>query len=196
MRQADIFLQSAGDAWLARNLASIGERDPVCDAIDHLGLKPERVLEVGCANGWRLRKMRERYGCEAYGIDPAKPGNDPRILRGWAHSYPEGLPFFDCIIFGHCLYLTDREDLFAIAAEADLHLRHGGHIIIHDFFESTPFARQYEHHDGVLSYHMDHAALWIAHPWYRKVDECSFPLLGEAVTVLRKDATNAFPVRT
>lgn len=194
-RQSDVFLEGEADRWLDRNIDHLGAHDPVCDAIDHLGLKFARVLEVGCANGWRLRKMRERYGCEAYGIDPSGAGaaQDPRIMKGTARQYPS-IPFVDCIIFGFCLYLADREDLFSIAAEADLHLRAGGHLIIHDFADPfNPFARAYEHRDGIMSYHMRHADLWLSHPWYRRVYKHEGPN-DEAVTVLRKDPANAFPV--
>jgi len=40
MRQANIFLESEGDAWLERNRDKLGERDPVDRAITYLSLKP------------------------------------------------------------------------------------------------------------------------------------------------------------
>jgi hypothetical protein len=198
-RQADIFLAGEADAWLERNRESLGKRDPVCDAIDDLGIKPMRVLEVGCADGWRLTKMREKYGCQAHGIDPGYPPEDRQASRETASSYyfrPDIR--FDCIIFGFCLYLVDREDLFTVVANADHYLNDGGHLIIHDFRPPTvppfAFARKYKHTDGVMSYHMNNAGLWLAHPWYTTVDCFPGAESTDYVHILRKNVAAAFPV--
>ena len=39
-------------------------------AIKQHSIKPTAVLEVGCADGWRLRELMKKYKCMARGIDP------------------------------------------------------------------------------------------------------------------------------
>jgi SAM-dependent methyltransferase len=192
MKQADIFAESEGDAWLERNRALVG-RDPVGEAIDHLGLKPQRVLEIGCANGWRLAALREKYDCEVYGVEPSKHGcieaakRRVPVWRITAEALPAANEAFDLVIYGFCLYLTDPFDWFKIAAEGDRVLGGGGYMIIHNFMEpAKPFATRYAHHDGVLAYHARFSDLWLSHPWYEQVYRHTKDARDEQVTVLRK----------
>lgn len=192
MKQADIFVQSEGDAWLERNRALIG-RDPVSEAIDHLGLKPQRVLEIGCANGWRLAALRAKFDCEVTGVEPSMQGcieaasRRVPVWRITAESLPAGDETRDLVIYGFCLYLTDPVDWFRIAAEGDRVLKNGGYLIIYDFTEpARPFARRYAHHDDVLAYHMKFSGLWLSHPGYERVYGRAESDRDEYVTVLRK----------
>jgi len=184
------FDDHAADAWFVRNRDKLGERDPVSDRLDANAIAPTRVLEVGCANGWRLKKLKEAYGCEIAGIDPSHQAvtasANGNIKRGRAHRLPFVYGTFDLVIYGFCLYLTNPADWFAIAAEGDRVLADGGHIIIHDFADyTTPHAVPYEHAEGVLSYHVNFAGLWLMHPWYRLVDWSRWD--NEVVAILRKD---------
>jgi len=167
MRQADIFLKSEGNAWLARNLAKLtGQNDPVLEIIRTCELKPASVLEIGCANGWRLDILREKFQCMVTGVDPATP-NRPFILKGTADKLPIKNMRFDLVIYGWCLYLCDREDLFKITAEGDRVLKDGGHLMIYDFKPMTAMKRFYKHHPGVSTYKYDYSKLWLANPAYQ-----------------------------
>ena len=55
-KQSDVFLLSEGDAWYERNHAVLKEmdKDPVVCALNGSGIKPNRLLEIGCSDGWRL----------------------------------------------------------------------------------------------------------------------------------------------
>jgi SAM-dependent methyltransferase len=197
MRQADIFLESEGDAYFQRNRSKPDAPDHVAAMIETAGIKPERVLEVGCGNGRRLAALRDKYGCEIFGVEPSLQAClEAAQLRVPAfHSSAVVLPvtgLFDLVIYGFCLYLTDPADWLRIAAEGDCVLAPGGHIIIHDFAGSVPFARKYEHRDGVLSYHFYFPKLWLAHPMYEIASRQTFG--DEAVTILRKTA-KPFEVR-
>lgn len=195
--QSVIFIEGEGDAWFERNRARLGERDPVSDMIAGLGLKPTSVLEVGCANGWRLKKLAERYGCEVRGVDTSRAAVEarevPTVQIGWADALPYLNATFDLVIFGFCLYVTDPREWLRIAAEADRVLRHGGYIIIHDFGNAgVDFAVKYAHHEGVLAYHADFTRLWLAHPWYSIVTS-RLSADDHLVAVLHKNR-NAIPV--
>jgi SAM-dependent methyltransferase len=177
VKQKTVFLeQGEADAWFTRNLGSLGKYDPVTPLIEELNIKPKYVLEVGCANGWRLAKLRDKFGCGIVGIEPSmKAGIDGARLHVPIHQMTAStLPVtpggYDLIIYGFCLYLTDPEDWLTIAAEGDRALAEGGHIIIHDFAgPETPSAKPYEHRHGVLAFHFPFERLWQSHPRYQTI---------------------------
>jgi SAM-dependent methyltransferase len=201
VRQADIFLESEGNAWFDRNWRQVGQRDPVSDLIGEIGLIPTNVLEIGSANGWRLRTLRERYACKILGVEPSlKAGTEAHrlgipTLRTTADTLPGPADnAFDMVIYGFCLYVTDPEDWFRIAFEGDRVLKEGGHLVIHDFFEGRNlFAREYEHRKGLLSYHFDFAQLWLAHPWYCLVSRRIINADEMVVILKKKPATEVQP---
>jgi len=192
MLQRDIFCNGEGKAWLERNKEKLGQSDPVSDFLEEHKIHPCSVLEIGAADGWRLRKLSTRYTCDAIGIDPSGP-ND----RVWKGSAAYLSPFrdaeFDLVIFGFCLYLCDPQDYFRIASESNRVLKDRGHLIIHDFevpHAGKAYRLPYEHKKNVYSHHVYWAEIWRAHPYYRFVQHKS---LGEdAITLLKKDTRNAF----
>jgi ubiquinone/menaquinone biosynthesis C-methylase UbiE len=202
MNQTDIFLAGEGDAWFARNRDKIGDNDPAHDPVEteiqRIGLWPTDVLEIGCADGWRLKRLQDKYHCRIRGIDPSGEaidsggGHAAGLTRGTATHLPFPASAFDLVIFGFCLYLAEPSDLFHVAAEADRVLHDRGALMIYDFGDNTPpFARPYGHKSDVLSYHIDHAQLWLAHPWYVQLSRTPYP--DGLVTTLRKN-TEAIPV--
>lgn len=202
VKQSEIMMGSEGDAWFARNRDKLGLTDPVSDAINDLAIKPVSVLEVGAADGWRLAKLRDKFGCKVLGIDPSMAACNAAATRGvpMYQMTANGLPVddrsVDLLIYGFCLYLCEPVDWLRIAAEGDRVLKDGGHLIVHDFRETFPVhARRYEHRDGVLSYHYDFSRLWLGHPLYRVVSQRSLPT-DEMVTVLLKRPANAIEVRS
>src|SRR6266705_2021129 len=131
-KQADIFYQSEGSCWLERNRDKLdGENDPVINALTKLRIQPKMALEIGCANGWRLRQLEKLFHCSTAGLEPSPPASN-NIKRGFAHAIPFHTIKFDLVIFGWCLYLCDREDLFTIAAEGDRVLAEDGYLVVHD----------------------------------------------------------------
>ena len=210
--QRDIFAQGEGAAWLARNQSLLGKRDPVMDALAHWRIDPKSVLDVGCANGWRVERLIDRYKCKAFGIDPAVP--EPPISRleepsfkhlrhghaGALYHYSNGQ--FDLVIYGFCLYLCDPSDYPAIVKEGDRVLADGGHIVIHDFAvldDEIPWRTPYKHKDGVYSHHFPFEALWLASPQYKKnafLIPAGWHEFHDHVVCLRKDVSTAFEERS
>lgn len=195
--QTEEVFESEGDAWFARNRQQLGVQDPVSKTILSLRLQPHRVLEVGCANGWRLKRLRSFYGCAIAGVDASRAAVADAGLKTVKHGCASSLPFFsnsyDLVIYGFCLYLCEPHKLLTIAAEGDRVLKDDGYLIIHDFADDKPpFSRPYEHKAGMLAYHMDFARLWLGHPWYRRIVRKSYPT--GAVTVLQKRIDGTFPL--
>ncbi len=179
MKQKDIFLESEGDAWIKRNASAVGTRrlpesDPILVDILELPLAPgkTKVLEIGCGDGTRLGWLKENRGFDCYGVEPS--GRAVEVARGRGITACQGtadrLPFddstFDVVIFGFCLYLCDREDLFRIAHEADRVLKNPAWLLILDFYSPTPLRREYHHRAGLFSHKMDYRTLFTWNPGY------------------------------
>jgi ubiquinone/menaquinone biosynthesis C-methylase UbiE len=181
MKQRDIFLDSEGDAWFERNMRGpdsrdLPEYDPLLVEVLDLScpspVEGTSVLEIGCGDGARLAWLKENRGCHCYGVEPSAQAVEVAKRRGVAvqQGTAERLPFddnaFDIVIFGFCLYLCDREDLFRIAYEADRVLRNPGWLLILDFYSPTPSKRNYHHRCGVYSHKMDYRSLFTWNPGY------------------------------
>ena len=178
MKQKEIFLQSEGDAWFLRNQKSVATRklpddDPLL--LEMLAFLPKnegmiKVLEVGCGDGTRLAWIKNNLNADCYGIEPSAQAVDQactkgvNVQQGTADMLPFDNQSFDIVIFGFCLYLCDREDLFQIASEADRVLRASSWLIIMDFFSTTPQVKYYHHREGIQSYKMDYQTLFNWHP--------------------------------
>ena len=212
--QKQAFLAQEGDRWFERNrifdkmmVAKIKD-DPVLQVLQRTGLAPTRVLEIGASNGWRLHVLRQLMpGLECTGIEPSEKAvadafPDVSMTRGTADalSFDDGA--FDTVIFGFCLYLCDRFDLFRIAAEADRVLAENGHIVIYDFHTDKPYRNPYVHRDGLFSYKMDYSLMFSWNPIYRVVGKVTMPHPGTtdespdnciSVTILQKEPAEAWP---
>jgi ubiquinone/menaquinone biosynthesis C-methylase UbiE len=181
VKQRDIFLASEGDAWFRRNREMLGSRklpdsDPLLRQI--LAMPAEarapgtQVLEIGCGDGSRLGWLKSQLDFACSGVDPSAEAVASACVRGVTarQGAADELPFedaaFDMVIFGFCLYLCDREDLFAVAAEANRVLKNPGWLLIHDFFSPVPVRREYHHRPGIFSYKMDYRSLFTWSPGY------------------------------
>jgi ubiquinone/menaquinone biosynthesis C-methylase UbiE len=202
-RQAQAFLSGEGAAWLKRNIDKLPvKNDPVIMAILSIKEPPNNILEIGCANGWRLKMLTGIYPeCGATGVDPVIDNDhmEDRVIltQGTAERLRFFPNTFDMVIFGWCLYLCDPEDYFKIAAEADRVLAEDGYLIIYDFFSESPYAKVYKHKKDMYSYKMNFAKLWLSHPGYREVtrDVNGYGDDKTAVLVLQKHITGCFPIK-
>lgn len=200
-KQKYVFLESEGDRWFDRNVDTMvktSEMDPVSAAIRILDLKPKRVLEIGCSDGWRLALLRDTYGCEVMGVEPSRKAaiaaaaKRVPVIQSTASCLPVASTF-DMVIYGFNLYLADPDDWLLIAAEGDCVLADGGYLVIYDFYAfHVPSARRFEHRDGVLSYHFDFAFLWLGNPLYTIASRA---IEGDnMITVLKKSPSDSIKV--
>lgn len=213
--QRDVFLAGEGDAYFRRNAPAYdaGNADtlplPVAVIRNYLAAGA-RVLEIGCANGINLERLRRNAGTQGSGIDPSAaaieagrqdfPTLDLRV--GTAEALPFGDGCFDLVWFGFCLYVTDRALLPRVVAEADRVLRDGGHLAIVDFDPGVPQRRVYAPAAGLSSYKTDHARMFLGFPQYVLAEKRPFSHHGDgfhpdpgerlAVQVLRKDTAGGY----
>jgi len=88
------------------------------------------------------------------------------LMQATADNIPFENNRFDLVIFGFCLYLCDRKDLFKIAYEVDRVLADGGELAILDFSPAFPYRNPYSHQPGIFSYKMAYADLFTWNPAY------------------------------
>ena len=179
MTQRDIFLAEEGDAYFRRNASGY---DPAQAQESSLPLEVlrgylrpgARVLEIGCANGLNLERLRRDPGCAGSGIDPSAaaiasgqrefPALDLQVATADRLPFPDAS--FDLVWFGFCLYVVDRALLPRVVAEADRVLKDGGFLGIVDFDPDAPVRRRYSHAAGVSSFKTDHARMFLGFPQY------------------------------
>ena len=215
--QKSEFLRTEGDAFFQRNQQSLlpdgqlAATDPLLALLSTWSPFPARVLEIGCANGWRLDRVRALGAVKLHGVDPgagavaagrrAYPDLDLQV--GTADQLPFPDASFDLVIFGFCLYLCDPSDYFRIVAEADRVLACSGQLCVLDFDPPFPYRNPYAHKPGLYSYKMDFGRLFLGHPHYqlREKRVCGHgggtgmnPDDRIAVTWLTKNGPEAWPV--
>ncbi len=218
--QKEIFHETEADAWLARNRPALDGFDPGNDAVIRQ-LRPHlrpgmAVAEVGCALAGRTAALAAITGGPGFGVDPSAQA---MAEAGRLHSQlafqqatAEALPWadqsVDVLVYGFCLYLCDRCDLFRIAAEGDRVLKDGGLLAVYDFVPPQPCRNPYTHQAGVFSYKLDHVRLWAWNPGYVEIarelfDHHAGDAPGEstfapderiAVSVLKKLPAHAYPL--
>jgi len=191
MSQAEVFLAGEGDRYHERN-RNAELNASVVNAILSIGFRPNAILEIGCGDGRYLHELYQYYGGRCVGVDPSSDAIAEGKLK-----YPEielictdakGITdrsSFDLIVFGFCLYLMDRQDLFYLVYQFDWHLKDGGYLAIHDFDPEYPQVSTYKHRKGIYSYKMDYPSLWLANPGYRKITKAKTGE-GTAITILQK----------
>ena len=195
MKQQAAFWSGEADAWFERNRDK--EPNPlVIAAYWNIDAAPKKVLEIGCGDGRYLSSVQTYFSCECIGVDPSEKALEHgkkafpalKLYRGTAETAYRMFrgDKFDILIFGFCLYVLDRDDLFSTVAFADALLAEGGHLAIHDFHPTQPELVPYHHKEGLFTYKMRYDNLWLANPAYEWVSEMK-TADGEAVTVLRKD---------
>lgn len=199
MKQSDIFSETEADAWWARNKDKVGiGEDPVIDVIQSCRLKPLSVIEIGCANGWRLEQLEQLYGCQIRGIEPSKEAAHDKwfIFNSTLQAITEPLQA-EIVILGFCLYVVDRADLFQVVAKADSYVMDGGHLIIHDFMTTHPHSRKYKHDSRLRTYKYNYAELFLANPTYRRIHRSLYSGGNDQTVadVLRKDINAGFPLK-
>jgi len=193
--QSKTFLDEEGDNYFRRNKTALdsaaakwGEEFSDVDWL-YQSLAPFRdeigsVLEVGCANGFKLARICGLLDAKGKGIDPSQHavaegnrklgGGRIELQAGSASKLPFESQSFDLVYFGFCLYLVDRQDLFTAVAEADRVLKNGGFLAITDFDPIHRHKRPYHHKEGVFSFKQDYSELFTASGMYFLVSKTSF----------------------
>jgi ubiquinone/menaquinone biosynthesis C-methylase UbiE len=170
----EYFLKKGGDDYFYRNKNKIiNFKNELLSKVilDNLNNKVFNVLEVGCGDGRRLLYLNKKYKkINFFGIDPASVALKNKkifLKKGTADQLPFKKNFFDVIIYGFCLYLTDNQDLIKIVFEADRVLKKNGIIVILDFYSKKIKYREFSHKPGHYVRKMDYSKLFSWNPNYK-----------------------------
>lgn len=178
--QRDAYLNGLGDDWFARNKPDLGENaDSLLMLLTRLTVGPmDKILEVGCANGWRVKGIKTAFGGEIYGIDPSeaaiKAANADE-MGTFKVGTADDLPYEDgsmaLVMMSYCMWALDPRDWFVAVAESDRVLKEGGLLAIIDRYSARPIRKSYPNRPDVFGYAYDWKKLWLCHPAYSEISE-------------------------
>lgn len=182
--QDQIFYKKEGDNWFKRNFKSLDYNSHLpLFLIEQCNLKPKKVLEIGCSNGWRLAKIEEKYGAKCFGVESSlkaiKDGQKkyPKVKfkRGLASSLPLNEKF-DLVIVNFVLHWVSRENLLKTIVEIDRVISNKGFLIIGDFLPDYPARTPYHHlpKQKVYTYKQDYADIFISSRLYKLIKKVIF----------------------
>jgi len=210
MEQDKIFLEFEGDNWYERNKEALkANADFPLLLMELYNIKPNRVLEVGASNGYRLAKIHEKHDCEVYAVEPSEKAVNEgkanysfiRFQRATVETMVYDRNFFDLVIVHSVFHWIDREALLASIANIDRVLKWGGYLIIGDFQVPLPIKRVYHHikDRAVFTYKIDYKKIFLSTGFYKEIATLSLNhdtklMIGEtsienyfSVSLLRKE---------
>lgn len=224
--QDTIFLETEADQWFKRNQVSLNpegsannsDKMPLFLLGKHPKVRPSSVLEIGCANGWRLEEIRKIYGCSCTGIEPSAGAVEegkkffPQVSfdRGLASKLPYEDSTFDLVIVNFVFHWVSRDQILRSIAEADRVLADQGHLLIGDFCPDKPCKRRYHHlpKQEVFTYKQNYPEIFLSTKIYDVVEEIKYERKREdspaddknnekrSCVLLRKDLSGAYPVQS
>ena len=119
MLQDNVFLRSEGDRWFVRNRSALDGFDAGADLPLRLmslyNMRPECVVEIGAANGFRLAEIHRHSGARVIAVEPSAQAiaqgkaafPSVSFVRAAAHSIPLRQNF-DLVIVNFVLHWIDR----------------------------------------------------------------------------------------
>ena len=178
MSNKKLFKIKEGDKYFLRNIRTLNLKNYEDDKLQKIvsnrllkfTKKKVKVLEIGCGDGKRLGFLKKKFkNIQFYGLEPSKRAIKDNyklniIKIGTAEKLPFKENFFDIIIFGFCLYLTDNEDLFSIAKEAYRVTKDKSWIIIEDFDTDQIYFKRYKYNKKIKIRKMDYSKMFLWHP--------------------------------
>ena len=182
MLQDSVFFDSEGDRWFARNRGALQAFDPGADLplrlLSLYDLRPECVLEIGAANGFRLAEIQRRTGARAVAVEPSeqaiangsKTFPSIQFIRGTAHSIPLE-DTFDLVIVNFVFHWIDRSNLLLSVAETDRLVSDGGWLMIGDFYPANRLRVRYHHREDkkIFTFKQNYAETFLASGLYHSV---------------------------
>lgn len=184
--QDEIFNSGEGDSYFERNKHKISGKpenekreqylsgDRPLAMLGQYGISPKGVIEIGCANGFRLDKIKKAYpGCaKAVGLEPSERAiedakanfPDIRVVKGVASSIPFKDGEFDLAITYFVLHWIDRKTLLKSIAEIDRVICENGYLLIGDFNPDSAIKVRYHHlkDKEVYTYKTDYAKMFLS----------------------------------
>ncbi len=178
-RPEDLWMESEGDNWFARNREALSSsHDKTLFLLELYGIKPRRVLEVGCANGYRLAALHEKYRCQVAGVEPSAAAIQDGQARWPFITFVRGTgdlfqlhQMFDVIIINFVFHWVPRTRLLKSVAQIDARLEDGGYLVIGDFGTKNYLKRKYHRRpqDNLFTYKQQYQNIYLATGQYLEI---------------------------
>lgn len=181
-KQHDIF-KYEGNRWFSRNPRHLQPDYPdhITAFLRTVSLRPKRILDIGCANGYRLQMIRGIIpDAEAYGIEPSNKAvqdgiehyPELHLAEGFSHDlslFSDN--YFDMVVVSFVLHWVDRTKLLTTISEIDRVLNDGGTVMIQDFAPGTPCKTSYHHlpEESVFTYKQAYWTVFTASNLYSTI---------------------------
>ncbi len=181
MNQTKVFLKNEADNYFARNekAHSSIKVDIILDIYKkYFSQKRIKVLEIGCSDGWRLKRIKEQYSADVFGVEPsAKAVNKAKKdfeLRNVVASTADAFSFdckFDLILAPFVFHWIDRSLLLSSVCNIDKHLNDGGFLLINDFWQNGFRKAGYHHRKDVKiwTYKQDYSKIFSSLGTYKDI---------------------------
>jgi len=214
--QDKIFLKE-GDRWFERNIDHLKKCDDIIIYLmDLYNLSPYKVFELGSSNGYRLAKIKEKFGSYIVGLEPSykacldgKKRFSLDIIRGVGAEIPIKDEVFDLIIINSVFHWIDRKNLLKVVSELDRILKNNGFLIIGDFYPDSLFLKvKYHHLPGreLFTYKQDYSKIFVSSGVYNKIATLTYDISDRrlktsidrnwkfSVTLMQKNLNNYMKV--
>lgn len=182
MLQDEVFIRSESDRWFERNQSALDGFDASGDLplriLDLYDLRPESVIEIGAANGFRLAAIHARTGADVVAVEPSAEATRDgkakfpcvRFVRATASAVPIGQSF-GLVIVNFVFHWIDRSSLLRVVAEVDRLVQDNGYLLIGDFHPSNQLQVRYHHlkAEELFTYKQNYAATFLASGLYHPV---------------------------
>jgi len=183
-KQSDIWFEKEGDNWFTRNKEYLGKKnDTALFVLDLYRIKPQKVLEIGCSNGFRLAAIHEKYGSVVSGVEPSvealadgkKRYPHVKYIRGMAESFCSDEKY-DLIIVNFVFHWIGRDALLKAVSNADSHLTEGGFLLLGDFGTENFLRRNYHHvkDKEMYTYKQRYQDMFVSSGSYREIARLTF----------------------
>lgn len=183
MLQDEYFKKDEGDNWFKRNKDALTREEKIFsdipfNMINEYGIKPDKILELGCSNGYRLHALETLNPSKVIGIDVSSvavedgkkryPGLDLRV--GEMASLPLADERFDLVIVNFVLHWVSRNNFFKAISEIDRVIEEGGILVLGDFLPDIPTKVKYHHRDEeIFTYKMDYTKVFTGSNLYSTI---------------------------
>ena len=198
MSQVDLFSIGEGDAWFERNRTVLLESEKTDWPSEMLAKLPEvtsssSILEIGCANGYRLAYLQKMLAARCVGVEISAQAIKDGLQRYRNIELHQGsitqVPLsgmFDVLIVNYVLHWVDRNLLLQALSEIDRLLVNGGYLLLGDFYPNVPVKRAYHHlpDKNVFTFKQDYAKAFKSLGTYKEVDRVCYDhdnTIGESV---------------
>jgi SAM-dependent methyltransferase len=183
-KQSDIWLDKEGDNYFRRNRDYMGNRKEIClHLFDLYNLKPQKVLDIGCANGFRLAMIHEKLGCDVCGVEPsieAITDGEKRypyiqFINGMAESF-KSEDKYDLILLNFVFHWIDRQFLLEAVSNIDNHLKDGGFLLLGDFGTENFLKIPYHHlpNQEVYTYKQQYQKMFLSSGGYLEIAKITY----------------------